>query len=457
MITRSTRLWACLFAGVAFFGCNVKDASLEQGSPGATTAATCEGCHTDYPLLKAIASPDTAAAGGGCGGDTPHIEPYDRVYMGGEGFAAFKASMHGRLGCVACHGGDGATADKSVAHGSDFIAHPSTQHEFKCSPCHASINASFHNSIHKEGWGQKSMVALRSGVTSFSQVAEGVKAGYEVNCAKCHGGCGDCHVNRPKAGGGGLLNGHKFNRRPDMVDNCVACHTSRGGHAYFGIGSGTLPDVHLGTVGDGHCVNCHGKTELHGNGTVYDQRYRVPMMPECTDCHTNVVGSNAYHTAHINTFNCGTCHSQDYNNCGSCHIGGEGARIPSYMGFKIGMNPLPEIKRSPITGQSYKFSTLRQSLMAPDSWKNYGNATLANFDVRPTYKYTTPHNTLRWTPRTQVAAGKACYDNCHIIQEGGVYRNKGLYLFNSDLQSWELTADQGIVVDGRLPSGWNVP
>jgi thiosulfate/3-mercaptopyruvate sulfurtransferase len=452
---KPTLVTVLLAAGAFLIGCNEKEAVTDDStiSDGAA-AASCEGCHTDYALLKSIASPDTASAGGGCGGDIPHIEPYDRVYMGGAGFAAFKASTHGRHGCVSCHGGNGATADKAVAHGGDFIRHPSDLHEVKCSPCHAAINGLFHNSIHKEGWGQKSMVALRSGVTNFSQLSPEMQAGYKVNCAKCHGGCGSCHVNRPVAGGGGLLNGHKFNRRPDMTDNCVACHTSRGGHAYFGIGSGTVPDVHLAAVG--HCVNCHGKTELHGNGQVYDQRYKVPMMPKCTDCHGGLASSNIYHTTHINTFNCGVCHSQDYNNCGSCHIGGAGARIPSYMGFKIGMNPLPDIKRSTFNNQPYKFATLRRSLMAPDSWQNYGVANLPSFDARPTFKYTTAHNTLRWTKRTQVGAGKACYDNCHIIQEGTTFRNKDLYLFNSDLQSWELTADQGIVVDGRLPAGWNV-
>src|SRR3970040_1061841 len=67
--------------------------------------ASCEGCHTDYLLLKKIASPDTAVSGGGCGGDTPHIEPYDRVFMSGAGFARFTNSTHGKQACTTCHGG----------------------------------------------------------------------------------------------------------------------------------------------------------------------------------------------------------------------------------------------------------------------------------------------------------------------------------------------------------------
>jgi len=425
--------------------------------------ASCEGCHTSYTTLKAVYSPDTTSGGGGCGGDAPHIEPYDRVYLKPTGFAKFTSTTHYRLGCTACHGGVDKVSDKHVAHSGDFIARPSKQPLEKCGSCHGGTINLFTHSLHFNGWGQKSMVTQRySGETPTSQLASAfeqlpatLKQGYDINCGKCHGSCGDCHVNRPTAGGGGLLNGHEFFTRPDMRENCVACHSSRGGHGYFGVGVGTVPDVHLNALGDGHCLNCHSGAEMHGDGMMVDQRYKMSLLPSCLSCHPNVAGSNTYHSMHVNTLNCYACHSQDYNNCGSCHIGGDGARIPSYQGFKIGRNPLPTVKKSPISNQAYTFVTLRQSLMAPDSWKEYGVASLPNFSVRPTYKYTTPHNILRWTSRTQVAAGKPCYDSCHIIDEGGgTYRNKQLYLFNSDLEAWEVAADAGIVVDGHLPAGW---
>lgn len=452
---------SAVFAATALFlllaGCEQNADTLDPIADHAAGVSSCETCHVDYALLKTIASPDTAEAGGGCGGETPHIDPYDRVYMGGDGFEAFKQSSHYKLGCSSCHGGDDSSDDKAVAHGGAFVRHPSEHAELTCNPCHASIAGTFHNSIHRMGWGQKSMVHLRAGVGSFDDLPQQIKDGYETNCAKCHAGCGDCHINRPKAGGGGLLWGHDFQKRPDMQKNCVACHTSRGGHAYFGIGLGTVPDVHLSALGDGHCLSCHDGAELHGDGEVYDQRYKVPSLPSCLTCHASVAASNQFHTAHINDLNCQTCHSQDYNNCGSCHIGGAGARVASYQGFKIGRNPLPQTKVSPVNGQPYTFVTLRRSLMAPDSWQDYGMATLTNFDVRPTYKYTTPHNIKRWTARTQAAAGASCYDNCHIIKEGTAYRNKGLYLFSTDLEAWEQQADQAIIVDGTLPGSWNVP
>ncbi len=431
---------------VTFFtGCK-KEANVASTTTGGASSQ-CVACHTDYALLKQVASPDTAASGGGCGGDTPHIEPYDRVYLGGQGYEDFKKSTHGKKECVWCHGGNAKASDKKSAHSGDFVKHPSEHADKFCVPCHPA-NAHTMTSIHTDGAGQKRMMFTRYGVQSFEQLPEQLKSGYNKNCAKCHGGCGDCHVNRPKAGGGGLYKGHKFSKTPDMLDQCVACHVSRGGHAYLGIASGTVPDIHK-TKLNATCLTCHTGTELHGSSTKYEQRYAVKEMPTCQQCHTNINKANAFHTVHIGNLNCNACHSQDYNNCGSCHVGGAGVRIPSHQKFKLALNPIPALR-------PYKIVTVRQSLMAPDSWKEYGVAQLANFDAHPTYKYTTPHNIQRWTKRTQVASGKSCYDNCHIIKEGTTFRNKELYLFNTDLQSWEVNANKNIVVDGKLPASWQV-
>lgn len=416
---------------------NTTDGSLSE----------CVGCHTNYSLLKQIAVPDTASASGGCGGDAPHIETYDRVYLGGEGYDTFKKSTHGKKECSFCHGGNGKTKDKIEAHSGDFVKHPAEQADKNCVPCH-SENAHSSTSIHAQGWGQKRMLYTRYGAQSYDQLPEQLKTGYTINCAKCHGGCGDCHVNRPKAGGGGLYKGHNFIKTPNMIDQCVACHVSRGGHAFLGVATGTVPDVHK-TKLNATCLTCHTGAELHGDGTKYEQRYSVKALPTCEKCHSDIATKNVYHSMHITTLNCNSCHSQDYNNCGSCHVGGEGARIPSHQKFKLALNPIPETR-------PYKIVTVRQSVMAPDSWKEYGVPLLANFDVHPTYKYTTPHNILRWTTRTKVDSGKSCYDNCHIMKEGTTYRNKELYLFQSDLESWEINADKNIVVDGKLPAGWHV-
>lgn len=435
-----------LVSGIVFFAGCMKD---HPTMPEKITTASCEGCHTDYAHLQAVYSPDTTPPAGGCGGEAPHYEPYDRVFMGGEGYKAFKESSHYRVGCTGCHNGVDNTGDKALAHSGDFIKHPSSQYADKCGACHQSIVSNFKTSIHN-GTGQMRKVAMRSGFGSvdyFKYLPEHQIEGYNKNCATCHGTCGNCHIVRPPIAGGGLASGHNFNKTPDMVTVCVACHTSRGGHAYMGVGAGTRPDVHL-TSQQFKCGDCHSGAELHGDGQKVEQRYAYSKLPKCTTCHTGLQNSNTYHSVHYDDFNCQVCHSQDYNNCGSCHIHGSGARIPAYMDFKIAVNPLPDIF------PAYNFALVRRTLAAPDNWREYGIMQYANFDAFPTYNYTTPHNILRWTSRTDVAPGASCASECHIRNENGTLVNKDLYLFMDNLLAWEVGATGPITVDGKLPASW---
>jgi len=459
---KKLKLILAFFLAIFLVACSEKTTEPDPTPDPNLDKASCIGCHTDYNHLKAVHTPDPPdPGGGGCGGEIPHIEPYDRVYLGGPGYDEFKNSSHGQMSCTTCHKGVDNNADKNIAHSGDFIAKPSADAETFCGSCHQSIVNQTKNSIHEQGWGQKNMVTLRSGVGNvpdgFNNLTELMKDGYDTNCAKCHASCGDCHVMRPKAGGGGLYRAHNFIKTPNMVDHCTTCHSSRVGHAFYGVAPGTVPDIHLTKAGYS-CMNCHTKNEIHGDGNIYDQRYKVANLPQCQNCHSGINNSNLFHTLHINTFSCNACHSQNYNNCGSCHIGGEGARIPAYLGYKIGMNPISETK--PV----YEFAVLRRALSAPDSWKEYGTPILSDFNVAPTYKYATPHNIQKITSRTGYKDGSGqwvvystCTEGCHISKNpDGSYNNKELYLFDSDCLEWEKAANVNIVVDGKLPSSWQV-
>ncbi len=417
--------------------------------PRKNPLASCEGCHTNYAHLQKVFTPDTAAPAGGCGGEAPHYEPYDRVFMGGDGYKSYKQSGHYGIGCVSCHNGNDKTDDKTLAHSGNFLSHPSVFYEEKCGSCHSEIVSKFATSIH-QGTGQKRKVTIRSGLSGpqdFDQLPAHQIEGYNKNCATCHGSCGNCHVVRPPIGGGGLANGHSFTKTPDMIGVCVTCHTSRGGHAYMGVASGTVPDVHLTNL-HYKCIDCHSGEELHGDGQPVVQRYAYSKLPKCENCHTGIATKNPWHSMHYNDFNCQVCHSQVYNNCGSCHVHAEGARVPSYMGFKIASNPIPDIK----TG--FDFTLVRRTLAAPDNWEVYGVSQYSNFAAFPTYNYTSPHNILRWTDRTKLVDGGSCSTGCHIRNEGGVLVNKELYLFRENLLDWEVEATSGITVDGKLPASW---
>ncbi|MDA3821726.1 MAG: hypothetical protein PF450_03810 [Bacteroidales bacterium] len=417
--------------------------------PDYSDVASCVGCHTNYAYLKDVYTADTAAPAGGCGGEAPHYEPYDRVFLGGDGYSRFKKDFgHGGLACTTCHNGVNGTHEKEIAHSGDFMKHPSEYHEEKCAGCHADISENFKTSLHN-GIGQKRKVTQRMGLAGheeFDDLPAHQIEGYTANCATCHGTCGNCHVNRPPLAGGGLANGHEFVKNPDMLNTCVSCHTSRGGHAYLGVAAGTKPDVHLTEAGF-ECLDCHTGAELHGDGdSTTTHRYAYSELPSCEDCHTDLAESNNYHSTHMGDFNCQVCHSQDYNNCGSCHIHGDGARVPSYLDFKIAKNPIPDNK-------DFEFALVRRTLAAKDNWEVYGVDEYPNFDVHPTYNYTTPHNILKITSRTDVGDAR-CSSNCHIRTEGDTTYNKELYLFESDLLDWEIGATAKITVDGELPGGW---
>jgi hypothetical protein len=77
-----------------------------------------------------------------------------------------------------------------------------------------------------------------------------------------------------------------------------------------------------------------------------------------------------------------------------------------------------------------------------------------NFEVFPTYNYTTPHNILKLTARTDVEEGASCSSNCHIREEGGILVNSEYYLWADSLLNWEIDATQAYTVDGELPAYW---
>jgi hypothetical protein len=408
-------------------------------------ATTCLGCHSDEATLMKVADPNPPAppGEGGCGGTLPEMEAWAKVYVGGSNGEKFLKTAHGKLACVSCHGGKEPARDKHDAHGNGFVASPSHDAEKYCGGCHPAISARDKNSLHTQGFGQKAMVAKRGNYPSYENYPEQLKKGYDKNCGKCHSSCGECHVMRPRQAQGGFLASHLFQKAPDMRLNCAACHSARVAHAYFGEAPGSRPDVHYTKLPGGQCTNCHSADEMHGTGTIYTQRYKVANQPKCEKCHSGKATANSYHSMHWNDLSCQSCHSQDYQNCGSCHVD-TGVRNGPYMAFKIGVNPLPGVKR-------FKFVVLRNAPHAPDTWSNYGVPSLTNFASEPTWRHATPHNIKRWTARTEVQSGESCSAACHI-KDG---KNMQWFLFNEDLgEAWEKIANAGVVVDGKLPADW---
>ena len=226
---------------------------------------------------------------------------------------------------------------------------------------------------------------------------------FQSRCADCHSSCGQCHVSRPNAVGGGLTHGHAFRKTPSQTNQCTACHGSRIGDEFRGKNEGIPPDVHY--LDGMNCMDCHTGTELHGDGTTPAQRFANEAGPQCVDCHENADSADSdvmHHTLHAGTVSCQVCHSVTYKNCYSCHVerDSQGLRFPSEMDFRIGRNPAVT-DRHP-----YDYVLLRHIPIAPDTFEPWGLA-MPDYAAASTWRMATPHNIQRNTPQTE-----AC-GNCH--------------------------------------------
>lgn len=375
------------------------------------------------------------------------LEPWEKVLVKAE----FLDTVHGRMGCVKCHNGNGEVADDKNAAHQGLIAYPSDDAEAYCS-CHEQVDN--HNlSIHRTQEGYYHWFEQRAGFDIRTAGNEEALHEFEAECGKCHASCGQCHVIQPVSVGGGFAEnwGHIFRTEPHMKNNCTACHGSRVGDEYTGAGAmqeaeNLKPDIHYQKGNT--CDLCHTGPEMHGDGSDRTTRYDAhnTLTPKCEDCHLSDAESNEFHQAHWSgsgsKLSCQVCHSQTYKSCNSCHAGGEGITGSSYPTFKIGQNYMKSDRHD------YDFITVRHIPIAPTTFEEWG-ITLddQSYTSAPTWKMTTPHNIRKITPQTDVEDGGFCGENCH---------NSDLFLRESDIEQYnssdyvdlEIQANQDVFMSG---------
>ncbi len=343
------------------------------------------------------------------------LETWEKVLVDAE---LFLADPHGAISCTDCHGGQQST-DKDEAH-TDLICSPSEDFVTACAECHEDVTDRYEFSLHNTLQGYWTSFERRS----IPENHEALTTMFSDNCSACHSTCGDCHVRQPSVVGGGLIDGHVFNKTPSMTRNCTACHGSRVGKEYLGRNEGLRADVHF-RLGRMSCVACHSNTELHGplpqehmpEETVAlgppNHRYAGLQTPRCEDCHVAAATGQdeiEMHQAHSGDLSCQVCHSLPYANCEGCHVSvSETTGNPVYhssdafLTFMIGKNTLQSFDRP------YEYVPVRHIPIDRDSYAFYGDDLLPNFDAWPTWQYTTPHNTQLNTPQTESC--NACHGN----------------------------------------------
>ncbi len=323
----------------------------------------------------------------------PPVEAWERVWIDA---VPFSDDVHSYINCTECHGGT--AIDDMTAH-EGMVAEVVTNPTESCGQCHLDVAPAAEESLHFTLQGYDTALYERSD-PEFFEVIEHMESNH---CDSCHADCGDCHVSQPSSVGGGLLEGHVFVPTPSMSRNCTACHGSRIKNEYYGLNEDVSSDVHFRARMA--CVDCHTGDEMHGMDITAGHRYDGPQGPSCESCHSNIIDpdseieSHAVHDA--DAMACQVCHSDSYTNCVSCHVEQTEDNVPffrvedHFMGFYIGQNP------NPTEDRPWAYVPVRHVPVDPDSFDYYMDDLLPNFDERPTWVYTTPHNIQRITPQAE--------------------------------------------------------
>ena len=421
-----------------------------QITPVASEVDYCIKCHSDQQMLM-----DSAAIGEDnnqnlaadvWSSGLAEMEPWEKVLVN---LPAFNGDVHSAASCTFCHGGV-QSVDKETAH-QGVIARPSDGENPVCSTCHVHTEMSqvfTSSSLHSTLNGFLTAIEARSAPAGTQSLAA-LEDMFSSQCATCHTSCGDCHVSQPAITGGGLINGHVFNKTPSLTQNCTACHGSRAGDEFMGNNEGFEADVHY-SKRNMLCTDCHTADQMHGKypqsevgGDAVSQpenRYAGDLGPQCLDCHKYVlIDNNVMHRVHGEDFSCQVCHTVSYKSCDGCHVTkSDGTEMPAFnlegssMTFMIGLNPIQD------ENHPAKYATLRHVPITETSFESYGKDLLPGFDNLPTWVYSTPHNIQLQTPQTRTC------DSCH--------GNEEIFLTEDKIAPSEFDANRNVIVEVVPPT-----
>jgi len=354
------------------------------------------------------------------------LEVWEKVLVDGEKF--LEEDVHGQVGCIECHGGTPNTDVKEEAH-EGVVAKASANPMQSCGQCHKEYAERAQTSAHRLQTGYLDVLSHRG--ADFTDPT--TVAAYNNHCTSCHADCGDCHISRPAALGGGLLAGHKVKKTASIWLTCGGCHSARIADDYRGNHEGVPGDIHWEKQGMA-CAKCHTENDYHAPG--HGTRYNKAPSPACVDCHEDVQPGDdveQHDARHLEKMACEACHAAGaYKSCFGCHTGidSQGLKYfttePSQMTFKIGRNPLKSEERP------WDWVLLRHAPATSDLFGFYGENLLPDFDNVPTWKYTTPHNTRLQTPQN------ATCNSCHGQTD--------LFLTEADVDPAERAANRTVIV-----------
>ncbi|MGC8550721.1 MAG: cytochrome c3 family protein [Acidobacteriaceae bacterium] len=218
----------------------------------------------------------------------------------------FHASVHGVLGCAACH--------------SDIktFPHPAKVAEVQCGTCHTQEASGLAGTVHA-GQGAHSCLNCHGNPHAIVKVTDKNSPVYPLNiphtCGACHGNAAfvkQHHLKNVYGEYKDSIHGAALTKDGLLVAaNCSSCHgthhilprTNPESSTYRTNIPGTCGKCHAG-IEEKYLAGTHGKAMLAGN----------KKAPVCTDCHTAHRISEPAHTAfqERTVGTCGGCHREKY-------------------------------------------------------------------------------------------------------------------------------------------------
>jgi len=197
----------------------------------------------------------------------------------------------------------------------------------------------------------------------------------DLGCVECHDavdangdpyptdyvpGCVDCHATNSGTPG------------PVTEADCLGCHGREG----FIINNANFSDVHRdsGNPLVDECWDCHGTTDLHGDGTEYTSMLdEGAIAVDCAQsgCHPTIASNNE-HNQHSADIHCTSCHQETGLSCYNCHYESmvehhvKRAKM-KITGFTILVNRTYDGKVHPATFQSLSYDGNTWIAMAPST------------------------------------------------------------------------------------------
>ncbi|MDE3199284.1 MAG: hypothetical protein KGN79_00055 [Acidobacteriota bacterium] len=216
----------------------------------------------------------------------------------------FDASVHGALGCSACH--------------ADIKEYPHPEHVTKveCKSCHADQAAALQGSVHAESKDHP-CTSCHGDAHSIFPKTDVRSTVYPLNIPNT---CGKCHGTNGMAAKHGLkstfpsymdsIHGFALSQEGLLVAaNCQSCH---GSHHILSSKNPASPTYRTNIPKT--CGTCHAKIEMkydagaHGHGLAKGDK----KAPVCTDCHTAhaIVQPTESNFRANTTPLCGGCHEE---------------------------------------------------------------------------------------------------------------------------------------------------